>query len=100
MKAEAAGMTAPLTAVPLKTLATFAAKLAGWGTTLDRTEQAMLVDLLAKAGGETYGAVAMDRSATPDGREAYGGTFSPLESGDMEAVLQGIFAADREDGAG
>ncbi len=91
-------MTSPRTAVPRERLDGFAAKLRDWGNALDPVGQAMLIDLLAKAGGDVYGVDQANRIATPEGSSVDSSALSPLESLDFRDAIAGIFEP-REDGA-
>lgn len=83
---------------PRGRLDTFAAQLFDWGDSLDPVGQAMLIDLLAKAGGDVYGVDQANRIAAPEGISFDSSALSPLESLDFLHVIAGIFEP-REDGA-
>jgi hypothetical protein len=74
-----------------QTLNDFSDKLSAWAASLDATMQAMLMDLLAKAGGDVYGNTAANEDASPSGKSQDAGDLSPLELGDFKNTIQGIF---------
>ena len=78
----------------------FGDKLTEWANSLDSTQRAMLIDLLAKAGGDVYGNTAANRVATASGREANASDLSPLELGDFRNTIQGIFKVGQALGSG
>ncbi|HEY7293464.1 MAG TPA: hypothetical protein VH916_00425 [Dehalococcoidia bacterium] len=91
-------MAGQRTAVPRERLDDFATKLHDWGNTLDPVGQAMLIDLLAKAGGDVYGVDQANRIAAPEGSTFDSSALSPLESLDFRHAVAGIFEP-RADGA-
>lgn len=74
----------------------FGRRLSAWAGTLDDRHRAMLIDLLAKAGGDVYGHDLANDAASPAGRESDSSNLSPLELGDYVNVVQGIFKAKQE----
>jgi hypothetical protein len=74
----------------------FGHKLSVWAETLDERLQAMLIDLMAKAGGDVYGHDMANDAASPDGKESDSSNLSPLELGDYVNAVQGIFKAKQE----
>lgn len=74
----------------------FGHRLSAWANSLDERLQAMLIDLLAKAGGDVYGHDMANDAASPEGRESDSSNLSPLELGDYVNVVQGIFRAKQE----
>jgi hypothetical protein len=70
----------------------FARKLNEWAHTLDERNQAMLVDLLAKAGGDVYGHDAANTIGA-DQNEVSSSELSPLELRDYTNAVLGIFGA-------
>lgn len=83
---------------PRGRLDAFAAQLHDWGNSLDAVSQAMLIDLLAKAGGDVYGVDQANHIAAPEGSSFDSSALSPLESLDFRHAIAGIFEP-REDNA-
>jgi hypothetical protein len=71
-----------------------AQEIAAWAATLDSTQQAMLIDLLAKAGADVYGSAAAGQAVAPEGRPVDGSALSPLELRDFEHAIVGILDPD------
>jgi hypothetical protein len=92
-------MAAERLAVSRRELTEFSGKLSTWAAGLDGIGQAMLWDLLAKAGGDVYGNVVADHAASPSGKSIDAGDLSPLELDDFEAVIKGIFIVGDDPGA-
>ena len=67
----------------------FARKLTEWANALDPTSAAMLVDLLAKAGGDVAG---VDDEPTTDrlGDDPTSDVQAPLQLGDYASAVRGI----------
>ena len=76
-----------------ETVARFADQLTQWADTLDATQAAMLIDLLAKAGGDVYGNEVASHATAPAGKEPDAGKLSPLELFDFKHSIEGIFTA-------
>ncbi len=91
-------MPAESFAVSPQTLNDFSEKLSRWAAALDPTMQAMLMDLLAKAGGDVYGNTAANLDASPSGKSADASDLSPLELGDFKNTIQGIFKLSQTGG--
>jgi len=70
----------------------FVNKLDAWAHTLDATQQAMLIDMLAKAGGDVHGFAVASQAAAPTTGATDSSDLSPLESGDLKSAVHGIFA--------
>jgi hypothetical protein len=77
-------------------VAEFGQKLSAWSATLDDNQKAMLIDLLAKAGGDVYGHDETSRFITPDGGETDASNVSPLEWEDYAHAVLGIVRATQE----
>lgn len=90
-------MTTQQTSFSSETIGHLSARLHTWAGALSPVAQAMLVDLLAKAGGDVYGVDGASRAVTPAGAVADSSALSPLESEDFTHALAGILAADRHD---
>jgi hypothetical protein len=76
-------------------LVSLSEKLGKWAGTLDSTSRAMLVDLLAKAGADVYGADRAANATTPAGGSVDSSALSTLETDDFKHALAGVFAAER-----
>lgn len=72
-------------------IATFGHQLSAWASKLDGTQKALLIDLLAKAGGDVFGNDAANHVAAPAGKEADASSLSPLEYDDFTHAIEGIF---------
>jgi hypothetical protein len=72
----------------------FARRLSDWAHTLDERHEAMLVDLLAKAGGDVFGQPLSDTISDGD-RGVTSSELSPLELRDFARAVTGIFNADQ-----
>ncbi|MHB8577323.1 MAG: hypothetical protein ACYDCQ_18580, partial [Dehalococcoidia bacterium] len=77
-------------------IAAFGQKLSAWAGKLDDLQKAMLIDLLAKAGGDVYGNDAAERAVAPAGRPTDASSLSPLENDDFTHAIEGIFNARQE----
>lgn len=77
----------------------FGERLTNWANSLDATQQAMLIDLLAKAGGDVYGNTAANRTVSPSGKDSDASDLSPLELRDFKHTVQGIFKVGQSLGA-
>jgi|GEM_PF-5219373 len=73
-------------------IARFGDKLAAWAETLDPTSQAMLVDLLARAGADARGA-PREPAASREGDDPTSDELSPLENRDFATAARAILEA-------
>lgn len=72
----------------------FGAELSGWAAGLSDVERAMLIDLLAKAGGDVFGNDSAQEIVTPDGKENDASALSPLELDSYLDAVRGIFEVE------
>lgn len=69
-----------------------AQQLNDWAHTLAPRQEAMLVDLLAKAGGDVFGHDAAN-SISADDADVSSSQLSPLEMRDYRQAIIGIFSS-------
>lgn len=69
-------------------VAAFGEKFSQWASALDPTMQAMLIDLLAKAGGDVRG--TDDEATTASDGENESDITSPLELHDWTTAVRGV----------
>jgi hypothetical protein len=72
----------------------FGHRLSAWSRDLNDVEKAMLIDLLAKAGGDIYGNDSAQRVVTPAGKDTDASALSPLELDSFADAVRGIFAGE------
>jgi hypothetical protein len=69
----------------------FAQRLGAWAQTLTERQQAMVIDLLAKAGGDVHGLDAAD-TISSERSQVSSSEHSPLELRDFSNAIAGMFA--------